>query len=174
MVDIDAELKTNLSKMDSNKFYIETQGNTFNIKFTSYKTTNIFGMPTTKHPPYSFMTLFSDVVTLFELLSTNNNYKSLEFYYKKPGDATGRTINLLDYDLTDSSLSSWYGNGANDAVGDWIGYLATGEASTSGAYNADSNDLVGKTITITITLKDGYVTPDGSNKIVYYLSFYNA
>ena len=98
---------------------------------------------------------------------------SFELYYKQPGDSKGESIDLMAYDLTDSSPSSWYGGGPNDRVGEWVGYLATGELSTMGAYNANSNSLVGKTITGTITLKDGFVSENGSAQATYYLTFSN-
>ena len=171
-IDIDGEITTGLSNATSEKIKVIKNNNLLTIKFTSYTTTNIFGDTVTKKPPYTFINILNDVLGILQALSSNVDcYESFELYYKHESDKSGQTIDLADFDLSDSSIGSWLGDGPNAKIGRWVGYLATGESSIMAAYESDTSDLVGKKITGTIKLKDGYVFEDGSDETVYYISF---
>ena len=152
-------------------FSVKKRLNQLDVTFTSYTTTNIYGEVTVKEPPYRLAKLFFDVVNMFDLISSNDAYESFELYYKHEDDEIGKTLDLKDYDFSDTDLSNWYGGGANDYVGDWIGYFATGTATTTAAYTSDTDDLLGKTIKVTIKVKEGYVTENGEYPMDYYLNF---
>ena len=125
----------------------------------------------TKKPPYTFISFFFEVAEFFHLISCNENYSSVDVYYKHPGDFVGEGLDLKDYDLTDTSFKSWYDGGPNDAVGEWVGYLASGNATTTAAVNADSSHLVGKKVRVKFTARNGYVFKDGDSSAIYYLIF---
>ncbi len=169
--DVDEDMEYVVNTSNASKFELSKEEEQIDVTFTSYTVTNSSGETTTYNPPYSFLGLFADVTSLLHSLSSNERYESVNLYYKKPEDSKGKTIDLKDYDLTDTSLGSWYGSGANDDIGDWIGYVAKGTASTTAAFGADSDDLVGKTIEVTVILKDDYALEDGTNTKVYYLNF---
>jgi len=171
LADVDTRIKRRLESFSSSKFHVDKIDNNLHVTFTSYKTENIYGDTVVKEPPFKLIDLFFEVVDFFHIISNEGYYESFEMYYKHEGHATGKTIDLRDYDLTDKSFGSWYGDGANDYVGDWIGYLATGTASTMAAYEATTADLENKVITVTIKLKDGYVLDNGKDVATYYLSF---
>ena len=162
--DIETELTGVLNSIKIKQFKTTHNNNNVNVEFVSYGNTT---------PPYYFIDIFFEVADLFHALSSNKKYESVELYYSKPGDKNGLTIDLTDYDLTDTRFSSWYDNGPNDPVSNWLGYLAKGEPATSAAADAASDDLIGKTVKITYKLKNGYSFENGKDTMEFTLTFSN-
>jgi len=124
-------------------------------------------------PPHGFSEVFADIQKLLIALKENGKYayESAEIYTLYPGKTKGLTEDLMDYDLT-LSVEKWAGSGEpNDKLSDWMGYLATGSAGTTNAYNSDTSDLIGKEVTVTIKLKEGYYLADGTKELKYTLTF---
>jgi len=124
-------------------------------------------------PPHGFSEIFADIQKLLIALKENGKYayESAEIYTLYPGKSKGMTEDLMDYDLT-LAVDKWAGSGTpNDKLSDWMGYLATGSAGTMNAYNSDTGDLIGKEVTVTIKLKEGYYLEDGTNELKYTLTF---
>jgi len=170
-LDVDKEIASIISKVHANKFAISKSNKTISVNFTSYTTTNSVGITTTTKPPYKFTDIFYEMLGLLDAISSKSQYKSAELYYKAPKESKGMTIDLTDYDLTDTDYNSWYGGGPNDRVGEWLGYVATGESSTMAAFTSDTSDLVGKTVQLTLKPELGYAFSDGSTSAVFYITF---
>jgi len=170
-VTVDQNIDEQLSTFSTPKFDVEKNGDNVNVNFTSYDTGSSW-FP--GDVPHSFSTIFDEVLQIFDLLSNDERYESVTLYTLYPGQAASKaqTIDLKKYDLNDNSVGAWWGSGANDDISNWVGYLATGSLGTMNAYKSDTDDLVGKTVTVTIKLKEDYVNSvDGSDTIVYNLTF---
>ena len=154
-IDVDKKVETVISSVTYERFNITKTEDMLNVKFAK---------------PDKLINMFYEIVKLFDVLSCDSMYEEFELYYKH-GESKAQTIDLTKYNLKDTTASSWFGNGPNDRVGDWLGYLASGTASTSAAFNTHTDDLIGKTVRVTIRLKDGYILENGSNSIEYKITF---
>ena len=157
IVDIDNDISTKASKIKSNAFTVTKSGSNVKVTF--------------KNKNKKMWYYFTEIADIFHNLSSNSHFESVVLSYTYPGKAKS-TIDLKDYDLTNTNIFDWFGGAANDKVGEFLGYLGSGTSSTTAAYEVKTGDLVGKTVDVTITLKDGYVNTDGSNTKKYYLKFY--
>jgi len=152
-VDVNEKIENAISGISAKEFKVTKINDKINVKFTSY--TENGG---TVNPPYELWDLVPEVLNLLNELSSDPSYESFNASYG------GQTIDLTDYDFTNTSnLTSFID------VARWLAHVCG--TSVLGLFDATTENLVGKTIEITINLNGDNVLEDGSKSTKYYLTF---
>ena len=119
-----------------------------------------------------FGSMFTPLKTVLGGFASNPNYETAFISYTYPGKAP-RSYDIAAMDWNNMNITDAAFNSNSDAakLAHFIGYMVDGTGSRQVAGQATAGDLIGKTVTLTITLKDGYASENGNSSETYNLHF---
>ena len=138
-------LSNNLTSIVSDQFAAELIEDDIKVTFENTNT--------------SLIGVVDEVMELLDVLTGDESYDTVVLSYGS------KTLNISSLD---------YNNMSNDELTEVARFLAligTGSYSGSKVLTMKTGDLVGKTVGVTLTLKDGFVDANGKNILNYDLMF---
>ena len=152
---IDGNVQNSVDGVHSDYFDVSKNDNVVTVDFNSstdkFSNGSILGIPIPSQ-------LTTDFLGVLDSLTNNSHYQSVVVSYN------GRSVDLMyPCDSNDTNDQT--------VIARFVGYVATGSWSGTAGLNSITGDFIGKTIQVSINLKDGYASENGNSSETYNLHF---